>query len=207
VDFFYFVSIPSLCSKMPGIERQTIDKTKLEGKLIVWVMGGPGSGRGTQCEKISLKKDLVHLSSGDLLKHEVMSGSDRGTKLYRLMSTGEAVPNEIVNDIIAETMVKKASGATGFLIDGYPGDEAQADSFVADIGPPNVAICLEISDEAALGRLMSRGNFDDNEGSINKRLKTWNEKTKPVAEKYAAFKIQAERPANEILADIEKALN
>ena len=70
--------------------------------------GGPGSGRGTQCEKLTIKHNLVHLSSGDILRHEVMSGSDRGSKLYKLMSAGEVAPNEIVNDLIAETMVKKA---------------------------------------------------------------------------------------------------
>merc|ERR1711997_1007250 len=65
------------------------DKAKLEGKTIVWVMGGPGSGRGTQCEKICLKfGDFVHLSSGELMKAEVMSGSSRGGKLYQLMSSG-----------------------------------------------------------------------------------------------------------------------
>ena len=72
-------------------------------------LGGPGSGRGTQCEKLMLKhSDYVHLSSGDLMKAEVMSGSNRGAQLYKLMSSGEAVPNEIVNDIIAEAMVRKA---------------------------------------------------------------------------------------------------
>ena len=74
-------------------------------------IGGPGSGRGTQCEKICLKHgDFVHLSSGDLMKAEVMSGSGRGAKLYQLMSQGESVPNEIVDDIIAEAMVRKSAG-------------------------------------------------------------------------------------------------
>ena len=72
--------------------------------------GGPGSGRGTQCEKLVLKHKFKHLSSGDLLRHEVMSGSQRGGNLYKLMSTGEPVPNGIVNDLIAEAMVKFADG-------------------------------------------------------------------------------------------------
>ena len=93
------------------------------------------------------------------------------------------------------------------MIDGYPIDEIQADSFVSDIGPPTVVICLELSNDVAIARLMSRGNFDDEEESINKRMKTWNEKTKPVAEKFMAFNINADRPANEIVADIEKAIN
>ena len=155
------------------------------------------------------------------------------------MANGEAVPNGIVNDVIAEAMVKSAAGSDvivlsyrsfmkqlyklftmykkfiligsiilqGFLIDGYPSDEAQANEFVNDIGPPTAVICLEIPDEVAVGRLSSRGNFDDDASAIEKRLKVWNEKTKPVAEKHKAFVINADRSANEIVADVEKAIN
>ena len=98
-------------------------------------------------------------------------------------------------------------GIQGFLVDGYPSDEAQAASFVADIGKPTVAICLEISDEVMVSRLTSRGNFDDQLSSINKRVEQWNEKTKPVAASFNAFVINAERPALDIFSDIEKALN
>ena len=78
----------------------------------IFELGGPGSGRGTQCEKVCLKHgDFVHISSGDLMKAEVMSGSARGAKLYQLMSSGEAVPNEIVTDILAEAMIRKAGGS------------------------------------------------------------------------------------------------
>jgi len=192
---------------MPGMERQTIDKSKLQGKKIIWIMGGPGSGRGTQCEKLALKYKYKHLSSGDLLRHEVMSGSQRGGNLYKLMANGDTVPNGIVNDVIAEAMVKSADGNEGFLIDGYPLDETQANDFVSDIGSPTAVVCLEIPDEVAIGRLSSRGNFDDDAAAIEKRLKVWNEKTKPVAAKHKAFLINADRSANEIVADIEKALN
>jgi len=192
---------------MPGMERQTIDKSKLQGKKIIWIMGGPGSGRGTQCEKLALKYKYKHLSSGDLLRHEVMSGSQRGGNLYKLMANGDTVPNGIVNDVIAEAMVKSADGNDAFLIDGYPLDDTQANDFVSDIGSPTAVVCLEIPDEVAIGRLSSRGNFDDDAAAIEKRLKVWNDKTKPVAAKHKAFLINADRSANEIVTDIEKALN
>jgi len=193
---------------MAAIERGSFDKSKLEGKTIVWVMGGPGSGRGTQCEKICLKHgDFVHLSSGELMKHEVMSGSNRGTKLYQLMSTGQPVPDAIVTDIIAEAMCKKASGNKGFLVDGYPGDEKQAATFIDAIGKPSIVICLEITDEVMEARLQARGNFDDQPEAVTKRIAQWNGTTKPVAEANNAFVINAERPANEIFADVQKALN
>jgi len=193
---------------MAAIERAAVDKSQLDGKTIVWVMGGPGSGRGTQCEKVCLKHgDFVHISSGDLMKAEVMSGSARGAKLYQLMSSGEAVPNEIVTDILAEAMIRKAGGSKGFLIDGYPGDEAQAMVFVEFIAKPSIVICLEVSDQVMLQRLKSRGNFDDQPDAIAKRVAKWNDKTKPIAAAYNAFVINAERTANEIFADIEKAIS
>lgn len=71
--------------------------------------GGPGSGKGTQCENIHIKYGFTHISSGDLLRADVMSGSVRGQQLYKLMSTGEQVPDEIVDDILAEGMVAKAA--------------------------------------------------------------------------------------------------
>jgi len=193
---------------MAAIERGSFDKSKLEGKTIVWVMGGPGSGRGTQCEKICLKHgDFVHLSSGDLMKHEIMSGSSRGSKLYQLMSSGQLVPDEVVTDILAEAMCRKASGNQGFLIDGYPGDAKQAATFVETIGKPTIVICLEVSDEVMEARLKARGNFDDQPEAVAKRIALWNGTTKPVAEAHNGFVINAERPANEIFADVQKALN
>ena len=103
--------------------------------------------------------------------------------------------------------LKHCFNLQGFLIDGYPLDEAQANEFVSDIGPPTAVVCLELPDEVATGRLKSRGNFDDDTAAIEKRLKVWNEKTKPVADKHKAFVINADRSANEIVADIEKAIN
>ena len=74
--------------------RANIDKTPLrEAKLpIVWVLGGPGCGKGTQCDKIVAKYGYTHLSSGDLLREEVSSGSERGKQLTAIMERGELVP-------------------------------------------------------------------------------------------------------------------
>jgi adenylate kinase len=76
------------------VARANIDKTPLrEAKLpIVWVLGGPGCGKGTQCDKIVAKYGYTHLSSGDLLREEVSSGSERGKQLTAIMERGELVP-------------------------------------------------------------------------------------------------------------------
>ena len=94
----------------------------------------------------------------------------------------------------------------GFLIDGYPLDRDQAAAFVNDIGNPSVVICLDIPDDIAQSRLRARASFDDNARSIKKRLEAWNEKTKPIARSFNAIIIDANIPANEVLKNVEKAL-
>lgn len=76
------------------MERKSIDKTPLnQAKLpVIWVFGGPGSGKGTQCERIVAKYGFTHLSSGDLLRDEVKSGSPRGKQLSEIMEKGDLVP-------------------------------------------------------------------------------------------------------------------
>lgn len=95
-------------------------KRKLRNKKVIFVVGGPGSGKGTQCEKIVENFGYTHLSSGDLLRAEVKSGSERGKQLNEMMQRGELVPNEIVLDMIRDAMLMAAEKSNGFLIDGYP---------------------------------------------------------------------------------------
>lgn len=187
---------------MADIERAAVDTSAIKGIPIIWIMGGPGSGKGTQCDRICVKYGYTHMSSGDLLRNEVLSGTPRGRQLYALMADGKPVPNEYVNDLLAETMVKKAA-SKGFLIDGFPMDSEQADSFISDIGSPTAVILFEANDTILQERLKSRNNFDDTEESILKRIDSYNQKTKPVADKFKANIVSAERTADEIFPDVE----
>merc|ERR1712108_77355 len=105
------------------------------GLPIVWVLGGPGCGKGTQCDKIVAKYGFTHLSSGDLLRAEVQSGSDRGKQLTAIMEKGDLVPMFVVLDLLAEAMLAKLGGSKGFLIDGYPREVQQGKEFEAEILP------------------------------------------------------------------------
>ena len=71
--------------------------------------GGPGSGKGTQCDRICVRYGYTHMSSGDLLRNEVMSMTERGRKIYQLMSNGEQVPNSEVDQLLVEAMTSKKS--------------------------------------------------------------------------------------------------
>merc|ERR1712158_102362 len=183
------------------------------GLPIVWVLGGPGCGKGTQCDKIVAKYGFTHLSSGDLLRDEVKSGSDRGQQLNAMMEKGDLVPLFVVLDLLAEAMIGKLAGSKGFLIDGYPREVAQGQEFEKEIAPCTKILYFEVKDETMTERLLKRGQssgrVDDNVETIKKRLDTFHKHSKPVIDAYAAkcAKIPAERSVDDIFADVQKALD
>ncbi|KAK8393015.1 hypothetical protein O3P69_013213 [Scylla paramamosain] len=122
---------------MAAVERKQLDLAPLrDAKLpVIFVLGGPGCGKGTQCEKIVKQYGFTHLSSGDLLRDEVSSGSERGKALNAIMEKGDLVPLEVVLDLLAEAMLKRVSTSKGFLIDGYPREQAQGVQFEQNILP------------------------------------------------------------------------
>merc|ERR1712180_59326 len=120
-----------------ALERKNIDKSPLTkaGLPGIWVLGGPGCGKGTQCDKIVAKYGYTRLSSGDLLREEVASGSERGKSLTAIMESGQLVPLATVLDLLAEAMIRRLGGSKGFLIDGYPREVAQGEEFEKAIAP------------------------------------------------------------------------
>jgi len=192
------------------VERRTVDLTKVKesGVKVVWVIGGPGSGRGTQCEKLEVIHGYVHLSSGVLLRHEVMSGSKRGLQLFKIMEMGELVPTEVVLDILSEAMVEKVDGATGFLIDGFPLNLEEAEKFERQVVPVTRIVHMHMPPEEMVTRLTNRANFDDKPAAITKRVNIYKEKTLPVLEKYThkTVKVDANRGVDEVFEDMVKSL-
>ncbi|VDM30539.1 unnamed protein product [Hydatigera taeniaeformis] len=149
---------------------------------------GPGSGKGTQCEKIVAKYGFNHLSSGDLLRAEVQSGSPRGKELQAIMEKGELVSLEIVLALIKDAMLKLIDKSPYFLIDGYPRELEQGTRFERDVAPCFAVLYFEVNEEVMKQRLLKRGETsgraDDNEATIVQRLKTFEEKTAPVIKHY-----------------------
>jgi len=198
-----------------ALERKNIDKAPLkEAKLpIIWVLGGPGCGKGTQCERIVAKYGFTHLSSGDLLRDEVKSGSDRGKQLTEIMEKGDLVPLFVVLDLLAEAMLSKVSGSKGFLIDGYPREVSQGEEFEKEILPCTKILYFDVSDACMTERLLNRaktsGRADDNEETIKKRLATFHKHSEPVIDAYKSkcSAIPAERAPDDIFGDVCKVLD
>ncbi len=154
---------------------------------IVFVLGGPGSGKGTQCERLSSTFGYTHLSTGDLLRAEVASGSEFGASLEATMKSGGLVTTATVLELLKKNML--ASGSNKFLIDGFPRAVDQAFEFEAVFGPPSYVLEFSADEETLVQRLVARGKAsgraDDNEETIRSRLKTFREESQPVLDFYS----------------------
>jgi adenylate kinase len=156
------------------------------------LFGPPGAGKGTQSQKLIDKYNLVHLSTGDLLRSEITAGTELGLKAKSLMDQGLLVPDEVVIGMI-DNKLKENRNAGGFIFDGFPRTVPQAeglDQLMAQNGTEiTCMIALVVDEEELTKRLLLRGKTsgrpdDQNEELIRKRVKEYNTKTAQVADYY-----------------------
>jgi UMP-CMP kinase len=153
---------------------------------VLFVLGGPGSGKGTQCDNLVGRFGFVHLSAGDLLRAEVKSGSELGNTINSYITKGEMVPGEITPTLIKNEISKKPHN-TVFIIDGYPRNQSNIDCWekiIKDDVEIVGCLFLRCGEEVMKKRLMKRGESsgrsDDNEEVIINRVKVYNEETVPI---------------------------
>lgn len=132
--------------------------------LGIVICGGPGSGKGTQCEYIKEKFGVVHLSTGDMLRAAVKSGSDIGKEAEKVMATGGLVSDELMIKVIGERLDQDDIKTSGFLLDGFPRTPAQAEA-LKDMVPIDIVLFLEVPDEVLTGRMTGR-RLDPETGAI-----------------------------------------
>ncbi|MFS2187585.1 adenylate kinase [Mucilaginibacter sp. Mucisp84] len=153
------------------------------------LFGPPGAGKGTQSKKLIEKYDLIHLSTGDLLRGEISQGTALGLEAKKLMDDGKLVPDEVVIGMISNKLDANKE-AKGFIFDGFPRTVAQAEALDQLLESKQSAIsgmiALEVGDEELERRLLERGKEsgrpdDANPEVIRKRIKEYNDKTAPVA--------------------------
>ncbi len=160
--------------------------------LNIVLFGPPGAGKGTQAEFLISSYELIHLSTGDLLRSEIAAGSGLGMEAKAYMDKGELVPDEVVIGMI-ENKLEANKNAKGFIFDGFPRttDQAKAlDVLLNRLGTPITAmLSLEVEKQELIDRLLSRGKnsgrADDQDKSIiENRISVYNEKTSPLIEYY-----------------------
>jgi adenylate kinase len=161
------------------------------------LLGPPGAGKGTQATRIAKRFAVPQLSTGDMLREAVASGSALGTRVKDIMERGELVPDDVVIAVIADRM-DHSDAANGFVLDGFPRTVAQAEALDRELAARGIGLDavleLEVDEEVLLVRIRGRaeeaGNKgqpvrrDDNPEVFKTRLKAYRAQTAPVTEYY-----------------------
>lgn len=201
-------------------------------KLVL--LGAPGAGKGTQAVFLKDKHGLAHISTGDILRQNIKDGTALGLEAKRYMDAGELVPDEVVMNMMKETLTSLPEGQ-GFMLDGFPRTVKQAE-FLAGITDIDGVILFKVSDDDIVKRLMNRAvcrscgcittwdnakcpscggelyrRADDNEETIRSRLKVFHDQTEALIEFYRSrhklLEVDATGLPDEIFTRVLELLN
>eukprot|EP00752_Nemacystus_decipiens_P010460 g9319.t1 len=210
------VGVAALLAYRRRQKKDTSDSTP----RVVFVLGGPGSGKGTQCALIAEDEALgyAHLSAGDLLRAERNSKSELADMINEFIREGKIVPAEVTVGLLRKAM--EASGKSRFLIDGFPRNPDNLAAWEASAagGSPVIfdfALFLDCPEEVMTARIMERGRssgrIDDNEEAIRKRLVTYHESTMPIIKEFEARgklrEINSDQTIDEVAVEVRRHIS
>lgn len=182
------------------------------------IVGPQGSGKGTQAKRISAAHALPHVSTGDMFRAAIASGTELGRRVEPILASGDLVPDELTVALIRERLSEE-DARDGFVLDGFPRNLTQAealDGMLAEIGRGlDAVLFFDLSDELAVerirGRALDEDRDDDTPEAIGRRLAIYHEQTEPVVERYRAtgklVPLHAARSIEDVSTEIEAALD
>lgn len=209
-------SLPAPAKSTPAFSSSDV--------TVVFVLGGPGAGKGTQCARLVEHHGFTHLSAGDLLRAEQeRPGSQFGDLIRNYIKDGLIVPMEVTVQLLENAMTEALRGGSGgadkkpsrrFLIDGFPRKMDQAHRFEEAVCPAKAVLFYDCPEPVLRERLLERGKTsgraDDNAESILKRFRTFVETSMPVVDYYdkqaRVIKIDATNDPDRVFADTQKRL-
>jgi adenylate kinase len=185
--------------------------------LNIILCGAPGSGKGTQSGFIVDKYGLQHLSTGDVLRAEIATGSELGKKIDALISKGNLVPDEMMYGVIENYIANLPKDSKGTIFDGYPRTVAQAEALTGLLKKYNmdaIMIDLLVDEQLLIQRLIERGKIsgraDDNLNTIRHRIAVYHNQTEPVAEYYLHqgnyFTVNGNHSMEDVFMQIERVI-
>ena len=205
-----------------GVEEKKIEHhdkdLKINMKNIV-IFGAPGSGKGTQSDKIIEKYGLGHISTGDVLRSEIKKGTELGKTAASFIDKGQLIPDELMIDILAGVYDSFGKNHAGVIFDGFPRTIPQAEALkkmLAERGHKVAAMIeLDVPEDELMKRLILRGQqsgrSDDNEKTIKKRLDVYHTQTEPLMKWYEQeglrYPINGLGDLDRIFADIAKVID
>lgn len=182
-------------------------------ELNLILTGPPGAGKGTQAERLAERRAIPQISTGNMLREAVASGSPLGNRVKGIMDRGELVPDEVVIALVRERLARDDC-RPGFILDGFPRTADQAkvlDEILRELGrEPVRVVCLDVPEQELIDRILSRGEgrADDNEETVRRRLEVYRNETSPVLDHYAATlaRVDGVGSLDEISVRIARAL-
>ena len=153
------------------------------------LLGAPGAGKGTQAVKLAERLGIPQISTGDLFRHNISTGTELGVEAKKYLDAGDLVPATLTNALVDDRL-DDADAAGGFILDGYPRSVAQAEALAAMLAKRGLTLdaVLEfrVPEDELVARLKGRGRADDTEDVIRNRMKVYQEETAPLLEYYRA---------------------
>ncbi|KAM7400991.1 hypothetical protein PAMA_005271 [Pampus argenteus] len=189
---------------------------------VVFVLGGPGAGKGTQCARIVENYHYTHLSAGDLLRAErTREGSEFGQLIDSYIKEGKIVPVEITINLLKKAMeetMQQDEKKFSFLIDGFPRNEDNLQGWntvMDEKADVKFVLFFDCGNEVCINRCLERGKSsgrtDDNRESLEKRIQTYLQSTRPIIELYEKHgkvrTVDASRSVDEVFADVKAILD
>lgn len=186
--------------------------------LNIIIFGAPGSGKGTQSQRLIDKYHLKHISTGDILRNERENSTPLGALTNEFMEKGHLVPDEIMIKLLDEQFLNN-TGSVGCIFDGFPRTLPQGKALDEMLDRDNseisIVLSLEVEDDELVERLLKRGEVsgrnDDNEETIKSRLNVYYNQTAPLKDYYEEqnklVKVDGSGTIDEIFARIEKTID
>ena len=185
--------------------------------LNIVIFGAPGSGKGTQSERIVEKFGINHISTGDVLRAEIKNGTELGKTAKGYIDQGQLLPDELIIDILASTL-DSFKDSKGVIFDGFPRTIAQAEALkkmLSERGQEvSIMLDLDVPEDELMTRLIKRGQesgrADDNEETVSKRIQVYLDETKPLVDYYSSqgiiANINGQQSIEKVFEDIVNAL-
>lgn len=180
----------------------------MDGARIV-LLGAPGSGKGTQAERLVEHLGVPAISTGDMLRAAVRDGSELGRKVESIMASGALVDDQTMAAVVRERLSKEDARA-GFQLDGYPRTIGQVDTLDGILAEQGVELTgvvrILVPEDELVRRALARGRADDNEEVIRHRLAVYRDKTEPLSRHYEARGLLREVDGHQAIDEVTESI-
>lgn len=156
-------------------------------------IGPPGAGKGTQAGKVAERLGVPHISTGEMFREHVASGTELGHEVEAIMAAGDYVPDAITVAMLEER-ISRPDAASGYILDGFPRTDGQIESLDELIGVDGLdrVVVFDVDEDELAKRMLSRGRADDTEETIRNRFQVYREQTQPLLDIYEGRGITVE---------------